>query len=581
MAIESLSFDKGINRKKSPLLLEEGETYTCVGFNFSHDGVLEARTPKIRSYSIDSDPPFYSRINSIHRYGDNLYASSRKLCPGNQSYFNYIYHRNVDDTSWAKTNKLLANNTRPRMTDFEKFTFVVDGESKRAFIDEHGYNWGIPNPSTAPSVSAGAASASTPDGPSGDYSCYVTFLIKFPNDKYVETGPSPVGEVTVTDQKVEWVGIPSSGYEGFNITIHRRLWRTVSGEVYLVYELPDNTTSTYSDDNTDAVLQLKEILGTDGYGEPHNSMVDTTAGYLQRSWGIYDNRITWSEPYKPFSFLATSDIVVTKDNENLVAIVDWGDQMFIVSTDRWYRLQGHDPDTWAIKRTFTDTGIVNRNTLRKSVYGLIGLWNDGIYLFDGSLGRNITLKKLGTEFFTDLDDLSVCFAEFDGSKYYFYYASSGTTVDSCIVIDFTYAKEGDIRVFQDNFIPHAYELYRIGNIRYFAKDGYEYTETSATEIIPTNVVTSDKAFEKIIQLKNPTYLFYDINTDGKDITINILADGTTVDSMILNTSLRVRKRSRQLKQSQGYRFTVEFSCADSSGLKIYSPWALEATPVGD
>jgi len=47
MSVEIFTFDKGINRrKKNLLLLEEGELYSCQGFNFKSDGVLECRSPK-------------------------------------------------------------------------------------------------------------------------------------------------------------------------------------------------------------------------------------------------------------------------------------------------------------------------------------------------------------------------------------------------------------------------------------------------------------------------------------------------------------------------------------------------------
>jgi len=262
----------------------------------------------------------------------------------------------------------------------------------------------------------------------------------------------------------------------------------------------------------------------------------------------------------------------------LIACREWGDQLFLVSKDRWYRLQGNDPTTWSIRRTFTDVGIVNKATLKQTKYGLLGLWNDGIYLFDGSVNRNVTEKKLGRKFFTDLTDLSVCYAEFDGQRYYFYYASTGSTVDSCLVIDFGYYP--DYRIWNDDFIAEAHFLYKEDNTRYLAKDGYEYSE-SGTETIATSLQTGDKPFGAVIKRKALTYLYYDINTAGEDVTVTIYCDGTNSQTLTINNSSRERKRSNPLKVIEGYRFSLAISCADSSNVKIYSPWALEATPVGD
>ncbi len=55
MAIESFNFDKGVNIKKSPLFLEDGELTTCTGFSFEHIGILEARDPKTIGIIIDVD----------------------------------------------------------------------------------------------------------------------------------------------------------------------------------------------------------------------------------------------------------------------------------------------------------------------------------------------------------------------------------------------------------------------------------------------------------------------------------------------------------------------------------------------
>ena len=515
-----------------------------------------------------------SKINGIHRYGESIYASSRAYCPGEQAYFNYIYRRHID-ASYEKMYYMLASDTRPRFSDFEKFTFVVDGESKMAYTNNRGYIWGVDNPPIGPVVSAGAAGS-----PSGTYQCYVTFYVVFgENEKVVETGPSPVGAVTVTSQKISWARIPICRFVGDEITIYRRLWRTVSGDPYLVTTIRDNYTTTFTDNVTDAVLQVSTALGTEGYSTlPSGQGVVDLAEYLKRMFAIKENKLYWSEPYSPFSFKTTSNVTVSKDFENLVGIINWGDQMYMVSAEEWYRLQGSDPTTWAIKRTFTDNGIINRHTMAKTRYGIVGLWNDGIYLFDGNTTKNITDKILGKEFFQDLDDSTVCWSTFDGMRYWFYYASSGSTIDSCVILDFSLHPE--YRVYHDNWVADAHEFHKVSNHHYLAKNGYEYSE-GGTETIPTIMTSGDRAFGAITKRKCLRYLYYDIDTNGKDVTISILVDGTSVQELTLNTSTRQWQRSEQLIASEGYRFGVQVECADSQDLRIYAPWALEADPVGE
>ena len=566
--IESFSFDKGVNTKKSPLLLDDGECVTCDEFSFDHDGVLECRKAKTQSLAIDTDTD--STINGIHRYIDSVMASSKAYCPGDQSYFNYLYQRDKDGTSFTNVG-LLAGNTRPRFADYEKFIFVVDGESKRAYIDDKEYEWGIENPQVAPSVTDSGVAGN----PDGEYSCYYTFYVRFPNDKVYETGPSPVGTVTVATNSISWV-FQTCPYDGDELLIYRKLYRTVGGYAYLVKTITDNTTTTYTDDVTDETLQGASALGTAGYSIPPVGAADVT-NYLQRMFLIKDNRLYWSELYTPFGFKTTSNVVVTKEDEDLVTILDWGDQIYLGTRERWDRLQGSDPTTWSIKRTFTDNGVINRHTVKKSKYGIIGLDYDGISLFDGSVTQNLTEKKLGKAFFTDLDDLDVCYAEFDGERYYLYYASSGSTIDSCVKLDFSYGR-GEVQVYTGGFVD-AHEYYREDGTRYQAYAGYEYTE-GGTETIATSVLTGDKGFGNIGQLKNLTYLYYDVDTNGVDLTVTFYVDGVSSFTMTLNESSRKRARSEKLPQLEGYRFAIGIDCADSQSLKIYSPWLLEGTPVG-
>jgi hypothetical protein len=567
--IEPFVFDKGMNLRKSPLYLKDGEVVTASGFSFESEGVLEARPAKTQSIAINISSS--SAINGIHRYIDSVLAVSKAYCPGDQVFFNYVYQRDKDASAYTEVGRSVGN-TRPRFGDYEKFIFMVDGQSKRAYIDDDEYEWGVENPVKAP----GVADSGVAGNPDGTYYCYVTYYIIFPNDKVYETAASAAGTVTVVTNKITWSSIPICPYEGEGLVIHRYLYRTVSGTAYLLKIIDDNTTQTYTDDVTDAALQAASAYATANYSTPPDNAVDIDV-YLQRVFLIKESSLYWSEPYIPFGFKTTSDVVVTKEDEELIGIIDWGDQVYIASKEQWYRLQGSDPTTWSIKRTFTDNGIINRHTLKKSKFGLIGLDYDGIYIFDGATSQSLTEKILGKSFFTDLDDLSVCYAEFDGEIYYFYYASSGSTLDSCLRLDFTNGRS-DIQLYTGGFLD-AHELYREATVRYQAYNGYEYTE-GGTETIVTSLLTGDQAFKNIGQLKNLEYLYYDIDTNSIDVTVIIYVDGTAGFTITLNTSSRKRARSEKLPQLEGYRFSIGIDCADSQSLKIYGPWLLEATAVG-
>jgi hypothetical protein len=126
----------------------------------------------------------------------------------------------------------------------------------------------------------------------------------------------------------------------------------------------------------------------------------------------------------------------------------------------------------------------------------------------------------------------------------------------------------------------ATEYYPEGSLRYQSLDGYEYT-VGGTETIDTTVITGDRVFGNIGKLKNLRYLYSDIDTSSEDVTVTFYVDGTSYFTLTLNTSSRTRARSEVLPQVEGYRFSLGITCSDAQNVKIYSPWVLEGTPVGD
>jgi hypothetical protein len=64
---DTFSFDKGINTRKNPSLLTDGETQECSGFTLDGDGYLKAMKPRAQ---VHHSP--YGEIRNIHRYMNTL-----------------------------------------------------------------------------------------------------------------------------------------------------------------------------------------------------------------------------------------------------------------------------------------------------------------------------------------------------------------------------------------------------------------------------------------------------------------------------------------------------------------------------
>jgi hypothetical protein len=566
-ANEVITFDKGLSTKKSPLLLEDGELVTAQGMSYDVFGAIQPRSSKQKVSATQ-----LGTINGLHRNVNTVMLSEND----NLRYkwdldgFCDLYVPANGDFTVAG---VLNSSNRPVFCDHESFTFVVTGNDKKVFSGSNFYEWDINPPSQKPIGTAGSAG-----NPNGTYSLYYTYLITFPNGTVVETAPSPAGSVTVSSQAITWSGITPCLYVGTGLTIHRKLYRysTTLIEIYYVATIGDNTTTTYTDDFTDAQLEINSILETVDYVIPPPNPT-FIASHLQRMFCVEGSYIYPSEPYLPFSFDWSSVLQVTQLGDDLQCAIKWGDQLYLPTKNTWYRLHGSSSDSWQIKQSFAHNGVLNKHTVKASRYGIFGLWTDGIYLFDGNVSKNITLQKVGKALFDGISDRDSCYSEWDGRKYYFHYPESGTTLSKRLVIDM--GSYPEIVVYNDDFIPTAHYYDPETTINYYGFNGYHYEEGGA-DVVSFSMKTGDRAAKNLMKHKQLEYFFYDINTGGKDVTVSIYIDDESAFTKTINTSERTKERV-QLPQKSGYRFSVEVTAADARGITIYEPWAVSVNLTGE
>jgi hypothetical protein len=116
--------------------------------------------------------------------------------------------------------------------------------------------WGIEAATTAPTAAVGAAGVLT-----GNYSYHYSWLN---NNTGVFGNPSLVSNtITLAAQKGEVSAVPGSHTDP-QIT-HWRLWRNTTGQTTTYYKVTDVAigTTTYSDNNTDAVITANEAMPQD------------------------------------------------------------------------------------------------------------------------------------------------------------------------------------------------------------------------------------------------------------------------------------------------------------------------------
>lgn len=562
--IDPILFNKGLNLKKSPLLCEQGDLVSSSGLRREKDGEIRVRVPL---ETVNTTP--LSSINQIHRYINYVLATSAANVYYKWDLDGYCSLYTPPNTNFTLSGSMVSSE-RPKITDYEGFSFITTGHDKKAFTQGNLYEWGVDNPQNPPQAASGSAG-----NPNGAYTLYYTYYVLFPNGYAYETAPSPAGTVTVSNAKIEWKGIGICPYQGTGLVIHRRLYRTSTTLIstYYVTTIQDNTTTTYSDNFTDAEMQASDAIETDGFNTPQN--FNDTALYLQRMFGVIGSDLCFSEPYDPFAFPTTSYITVTKDGEDLTTVLYWGDQLYMSSAKRWYRLQGSSDDTWVIRNTFTDKGSINPHTAKVTRHGIICEWWDGIYIFDGSLSRSITDQRIGTAFFDDIVSRKSSWASWDGRKYRYCYCSTGTTPDKALIIDFT--NYPNIVFDHEDIVLTAYNMDGTTGIEYFARGAYQYKE-GTTETITASLETGDLTGKEFFKQKQGEYLYYDIDTNGEDVTLSVYFDDVATTYTINHTG-RTKKRL-PLGNKQGYRCSIGLSCADAKDLVIYEPWAISFNPFG-
>jgi len=594
---EFFYFHDGMNRKKSPLLLGQAEAYTLEGFSMEKAGVLEPRVQRATLKTITT----LAYNQGIHRNESNVYAFQDHKCHGQASnasawtsdglsdnFFNHIYRRSSDSDGTYSKIGISRGSNRASVRDYKNFTFFADGEDVFVLDGQYQHDWRIPNPDKAPYLEKVASVYGFGDnGESFNYR--YTYYLTFSNGEVVETGPSPAKSITFAAQSYVRVFVPKFciefPYSRDNITVESVIYRTANGgsTYYKVfkgavpYQDPidafSNVDEQYNDTMSDATLITQTALTTTLYN-PVPAYFDDIELHLQRMFGIKNDTLYWSEEYLPFAFKTASNIVVSSGGEDLKAIVAWGDRLWIVSDATWYCLVGSDDDSWAIKYTWTDKGITNTHTVARTEYGILGLNYEGVCLFNGYTSKCITEQILGKEFFDDIVDLDLCYASWDGRKYYLYYPSSGSTINDSIILDFTNYPQ--IIVYKSDFNATGRMHYYPAGTTYVVLGGYEYIE-GGTATINSTWQTREVDFGDITERKALKELHYDLTGT---VSVAIYADGSLAQTVSITETSRTRDFVK-LARIEGYRFYMIITCSATASLELYEPMTLTAVNAGD
>jgi hypothetical protein len=164
------------------------------------------------------------------------------------------------------------------------------------------------------------------------------------------------------------------------------------------------------------------------------------------------------------------------------------------------------------------------------------------------------------------------------SRYAYDYHGSTT---KCALLTVTYSAGCDVTNYPFT-LTSALSAYSVDTPESM---GYAYEEGDTGSVMDIEVKTGEVVAKNITQLKQMKYLYYDLNTHGKDVVITVYIDGTAqTNTITLNTTSRTRGRYEDIPDTwQGYRFSLDMTCEDvtDEDLEIYAPFAILYNPFGE
>lgn len=262
------------------------------------------------------------------------------------------------------------------------------------------FNWGINAPTTAPTASAG-----TSGNLNGQYQWRVTF-VRNADGYLVESNPSPASSVlTLSNQRAN-LTIPTSSDP--QVT-GRRIYRFggTQNAWKFVAEIPDNTTTSFTDNTPDSVLVGAPTLSFFNDPPPvatiavvHRERI-FLAGNPSYPTRVYFSTFGSPEYFPP----STPDDpdggswfeVGQQDGQPITALVPVGTMLAIFKTRSCWLLRGESQADF-ILMPFGNIGASHQNAAL-SVEGFAFIY-DGIHLynFDGSRFVNMTQQRFSQAF---------------------------------------------------------------------------------------------------------------------------------------------------------------------------------------
>jgi hypothetical protein len=194
---------------------------------------------------------------------------------------------------------------------------------------------------------------------------------------------------TLTAQQGTLTAIPNGDVRTTSRNIYRK--GGLLSSYYLVGSVPDNTTTTFSDNLSDlAALTQAIILAGDTVGDEPNTRLGNQAVqfptlHYDRVFWASGNMLIWSKPLNGFAYPADFSTPVG-DGKAITGIFSMGGQLFILKPDSIWSFSGTDENSFLLSKTLSPVGTDWPFTAVLAGGAASGFYFTGRILFANSRG---------------------------------------------------------------------------------------------------------------------------------------------------------------------------------------------------
>lgn len=229
----------------------------------------------------------------------------------------------------------------------------------------------------------------------GTYTWKVTFVATNGEES---DASAPTIATTLSGNQGTLTAIPTSDARTASRNVYRKGGFLTS--YYLVGSIPDNVTTTYSDNQTDiAALAQGSILAGDVPGDFPNSrlgnqMVRFPCYHYDRVFwvnAVKPNQILWSKPLNGFAY-PVINVANVGDSKPISGLVSIFGELIIIKTDSIWVLTGTDESSFSLSRTPSSQGTDIPFSIVALPDKIIFANRIGLWMFNGYTSVAVTTK---------------------------------------------------------------------------------------------------------------------------------------------------------------------------------------------